>query len=132
MNIQVGDSYILPRDLQIDSRNIRTLQGKKHRKEKVLQAGTEVAIISMNNVSGEIGFTDGEYRYYTSWAKLSGALRYLHLGYHFYFQNGRCMVKDLIQSEIIETFEIDPIIDLKTFRLECERRAKNYKRHTST
>lgn len=131
MNIQVGDSYILPRDLQIESRHIRTLQGKKTRKERLLHAGTEVAIISRNNVSGEVGFTDGEYRYYTSWAKLSGALRYLHLGYHFYFQNGRCVVKDLIHSEITDTFDIDPNIDLKTFRLECERRAENYKRHTS-
>lgn len=132
MNIQVGDSYILPRDLHIESRNIRTVQGKKHRKGKVLQSGTEVSITNLNKGSGDVGFTDGEYRYYTTWAKMSGSLRYFHLGYDFFFQNGVCTVRDLIALSHVETFILPSSIDKKAFRQECEQRTHNYKRITTT
>lgn len=126
--LRIGDSYILPRDLHIESRHIRTLQGKKGRNDRIVRVGTEVAITSMDGSNGHVWFTDGTYKYLTTLAKLSGCLRYLHLGYDFFLQNGECTVRDLMEQQTVDTFKVETNIDLASFRNRCEERATGYSR----
>lgn len=128
-SLRIGDSYILPRDLHIESRYVRTFHGKKGRSDKTIRVGTEVAITNIEHSTGQVWFTDGNYKYASTLEKLSGCLRYLHLGYDFLLKNGECIVKDLMSNyRIIERFEVEKNIDLVTFRNLCEKRATGYSR----
>lgn len=129
--LQVGEGYVTPRELHIEKRYIRTLNGQAVRNDKTIKQGTEVAITSIEQESnGEVWvrFTDGTYRYKVLKPKLLGMMRTIHAGFEFYLNGSSCRIRDLLTQSVVETVSVKDMTNYKEFLRWSEEKASTYKR----